>query len=274
MIDKARIIITGGRGMIAGRIPYGIKLDKQDLDIAKIDSVQSAFDRYNPQLLIHLAAIKDKTYCQNHPLEAYNINVTGVLNIAMECQYRNIPIIFVSSSYVFDGKSRNPYKEDDSPNPLSVYGRTKLIGELIIKDLVKKYAIIRLGLVYGDGIKDSFVDKIIKQVLSGAAIKEYADNNFSLTNIENFIKGISFILDKNLGGIFHLTEKGGPSYYEVADYIREQLNPATAVQAVKSGADDNYIIPRGGFEVLEPSAIFSSYNWQELLRDYLFSFKR
>lgn len=257
--------------MIGRRIPYGIKLDKRDLDITNANSVKSAFDKHCPQLLIHLAALKDKTYCQKNPLAAYDVNVLGSLNVARECQSRNIPIIFVSSSYVFDGKSSRPYKENDQTAPFNVYGRTKLIGELIVRDLVEKSSIVRLGLVYGKGIEDSFVDGIVNRILNGIAIKENSQNRFSFTNIENLIKGINFIIENNLSGTFHLTEKGGQSYFEAAKFIGEYLNPNVSVAAVLNGSDDGYIIPRGGFEVLEPSAVFSPSDWKEPLRDYLLS---
>ena len=275
MIDKSKIVITGGKGMIGKNIPYGVKLDRDELDITMADSIRFAFDAYNPELVIHLAAIKNKTYCETHVAEAYKINVLGTLNVAEQCRLRNIPMIFISSYYVFDGNSSTPYKEYDLTNPLNVYGKTKFIGELIVKDFDRRNSIVRLGLVYGRGIEDSFIRFVAERILKGEPVEERDDKRFSLTNIESFIKGISLIIEKNLSGTFHLAEKGGPSYYEVADFIREQINPAATVTAIKNVLDHDGAVSRGGgFEVLEPSEVFSSSDWKEPLRDYLLSIKR
>ncbi len=274
MIDKSKVLVTGGRGMMGSRIPFGIKLDRDDLDIRREDSVNAAFAKHEPQLVIHLAALKDKAYCQAHPADAYNVNVLGTLNVAKACRSRDIPLIFASSYYVFDCNARAPYRENDLAHPINVYGKTKFAGELIVEDLVKRHAIVRLGLVYGEGIEDSFINVVAKRIAKGESIAERDDRKFSLTSIRGFLDGISLVIEDGLHGLFHLAESGGPSYYETATFIKEQLNPAATVTVITPGPDDAAAPPRGGgFGVLMPSAVFSPRSWQAALSDYLLSLK-
>src|SRR5262249_28321118 len=158
-----RVVITGCGGML-GEAVYAVfqgtcQVLASDIDVnepwlERLDGANAAdvaryLDRVKPNYILHLAAKTDMEDCELHSEEAYSLNTGGVENVAAYARDHNIPLLYISTAGVFDGQ-KDEYTEHDTPNPLSVYGKSKYGGELVAKT-VPKSIIIRAGWMMGGG---------------------------------------------------------------------------------------------------------------------------
>jgi dTDP-4-dehydrorhamnose reductase len=269
MVDKneQKILITGANGMVGSYINFGIKTDIDTLNILDQIAVEKAFDKYRPEVVIHLAAETDVDLCQREPSHGYKINTFGTYNIAAAAKNFNTKMVYISTKAVFEGKKDELHSEKDLPNPQNIYGRTKYLGEIIVKDIVPEYLIIRAGWMFGGGPKKDkkFVGKIMKQ-LNLPEIKAVNDKIDSTTFGKDLIKGIQILLKENRTGIYHLVNKGFTSYYDVACEIKRLLKSPVKIIPVSSDYF-NLAAPRSS-ETLS-SKIDIMRPWQEALKEYL-----
>jgi len=265
--NKQKFLITGADGMVGSYIDFGIKTDKNTLDIRDEKAVRDCFEKYHPEIVIHLAAETDVDLCQRDPAHGYKINTLGTYNIAVAAREFNAKMVYISTTAVFDGKKNELYSEEDTPNPQNIYGRTKYLGEIIVKDIVPQYLIIRAGWMIGGGPeKDKkFIAKIIKQ-LNSPEIKVVNDKMGSLTFAKDLIRGIQILLKDEQTGIYHLVNKGLCSRYDIACEIVKQLKPSVKIIPVSSDYF-NLDAPRGA-ETLG-SKIDIMRPWQDALKEYL-----
>lgn len=265
--NKQKILITGANGMVGSYMNFGIKTDITTLDITKEDEVKKVFDNYQPEIIIHMAAETDVDKCEKEPINAYKINTLGTYNIAKYAKIFNAKMVYISTSAVFDGKIDKPYYEEDMPNPQSVYARTKYLGELIVKDIVSDYLIVRAGWMFGGGPKKDkkFVAKIIKQ-LNLSEIKVVNDKMGSLTFAKDLVESIQLLLKENKVGIYHLVNKGICSRYDIALEITKILKPSIKIIPVSSDYF-NLTAPRGNETISSRNNIMRP--WQDALKEYL-----
>jgi len=264
---KQKCLITGADGMVGSYINFGIKTDKNTLDISDSGAVKDFFNKNRPEIVIHLAAETDVDLCQKNPTHGYKINTIGTYNLASAAKNHNTKMVYISTTAVFDVEKKELYSEEDIPNPKNVYGRTKYLGEIIVKDIVPEYLIIRAGWMFGGGPeKDKkFVAKIIKQ-LSQPEIKVTNDKMGSLTFAKDLVTGIETLLKENKTGIYHLTNKGLGSRFDVACEITKILKPSVKIIPVSS----DYFsaeAPRGNEAI--SSKIDIMRPWQDALKEYL-----
>ena len=151
-----RVLVTGARGMLGSVLlpclqpehqVYGV--DQKDFDIGEESAVERAFRELRPEFVFHLAAYTDVDGCEANPAKAEQVNSVGTRNVARACAEIGAGLLYVSTDYVFDGRGNRPYREDDAPNPLSVYGLTKLRGERYVQALVARHMIVRSSWLYG-----------------------------------------------------------------------------------------------------------------------------
>ena len=146
-------IITGANGMVGSYVDFGIKTDKRMLDVTDFEETTKVISKHKPPVIIHLAAETDVDRCERDPVQAYLINAIGSYNVASVARDIGAKMIYISTSAVFDGFSNNPYNENDKPNPQYFYGRSKYIGEALVKDISDNYIIARVCGVFGGGPK-------------------------------------------------------------------------------------------------------------------------
>jgi len=265
--NKQKFLITGADGMVGSYINFGIKTDINILDVSNQNAVKEVFNKYRPEIVLHLAAETDVDRCEKEPSRAYRINTFGTYNVAVSARNFNAKMVYISTAAVFDGKKNELYYEEDMPNPQNIYGRTKYLGEIIVKDIVPEYLIIRAGWMFGGGPKKDkkFVAKIIKQ-LHLAEIKVVNDKMGSLTFAKDLIRGIQILLKENRIGLYHFVNKGLCSRYDIACEIIRLLKPSVKIVPVSSDYF-NLAAPRGA-ETLG-SKINIMRPWQEALKEYL-----
>ena len=149
MAGNTRILTTGGDGMVGSQVDFGIRLGRSQLDILKPKSIEVAIKKYNPQVILHLAAMTNMLSCEQNPEEAYKTNVTGTRNIAIACRKNNIRLVYASTCAVFPGNKKDPYDENDKVGAVNVYGSSKLMGERVAKKILPDVLIIRTGWLFG-----------------------------------------------------------------------------------------------------------------------------
>lgn len=262
-----KILTTGAEGMVGSYVNFGIKTDVATLDVTDQKAVKTAFKKYKPEIILHLAAQTDVDKCQREPVRAYKINTFGTFNIAAASREFKAKMVYISTSAVFDGKKNKPYTEKDVPNPQSVYARTKHLGEIIVRDIVPEYLILRAGWMFGGGPqKDKkFVAKIIKQ-LEKPEIKAVNDIIGSPTFAKDLIEAVKTLLKEKRTGLYHIINEGVCSRYDMAQEIVKTLKPSIKVTPVTSEYF-NLAAPRGTEALISELKIMQP--WQGALKEYL-----
>jgi dTDP-4-dehydrorhamnose reductase len=212
-----KILVIGAEGQVghflistlSGRHEvYGTSLqgvgNLPPLDIRQPHAVREHLRRLAPDYVILAAALTHVDYCEEHPDEAEAINVLGTEHVAQVCQTLGAGLTFFSTDYIFDGRS-GPYGEDEAPNPLSVYGRTKLAGERIVADRIKNHLIVRTMVVYSHliGSLNLFM-QLQQHVLQGEAITQPSDQWINPTQAVNLAKVLAELLEAGRTGAFNL----------------------------------------------------------------------
>ena len=181
---------------------------------------------FNPDYLFHLGAFTDLEYCENNPEDTYLTNTLAVENASQIANFLDIPLIFISTAGIFDGK-KEIYDDWDIPNPLGHYARSKYNAEIYIQNHTKRYLILRAGWMMGGGPKKDkkFVNKIIKQILSGK--KELFVVNDKLgtpTYTIDFAQNTDILIKNEFWGLYNLVCEGESSRLDIAKKIIAIMN--------------------------------------------------
>ena len=245
------------------------------LDITEPKQTVEEIVKVNPRLIIHTAAYTDVDGCELEPEKAYRINGEGTGTVAQAARRCGASLIYISTDYVFDGQKKKPYGESDRPNPLNVYGKSKLAGEEAVKNALAKYFIVRTSWLFGKNGKN-FVDSIIEKAGRQKRLYVVDDQVGSPTYACDLARGIEKLISASepAYGIYHLTNSGSCSWYEFALKIIEYLSiKDVQIEAVTS---DEVKRParRPKMSILDGSRYRNLTQqplrlWQEALKEYL-----
>jgi len=188
------------------------------LDITK----QSSFDELKkklkqmnamPDVIIHTAAISDVDYCELHPSDADRINVQGTMNVIKNFDCK---IIYLSTDYVFDG-NKGHYSEEDKPNPINYYAKSKLDGEKAVQKHCKNHIIARVAILYGHSMNEKkFVNWTIEQLQNKRSIRVVTDQIVTPTFIDDIVYALDTLINNDAKGIFHVAGSQAISRYDMA----------------------------------------------------------
>ncbi len=254
--------------MVGSYADFGIKTNRRSLDVIDLKEVLAVCKKYKPEAIIHLAAETDVDRCERDPEYAYTVNSIGTYNMAVAAKELGIKLVYVSTAGVFDGQKKTPYNEKDEPNPQNYYGRSKFLGELIIKGMLKDYIIARVCWMFGGGPEkdQKFVAKIIRQ-LDKKEIKVVTDQIGSPTFGKDLITSIKKLIKKDAKGIYNLANRDICSRYEFAEAIVKILKKNTKILPVKM--NDFKMDAFRTYNESMVSKIKTQRNWQGALKEYL-----
>jgi len=249
----------------------------KQLDVREFSQAEELCKLFRPDLVCHLAALTSLEYCENHPDEAYHVNYLGTRNMAVLCKRLNIPLAYISTAGVFDGR-KDIYSEADIPNPINVYGKTKLYGEILIQASLERYFILRAGWMVGGGRKDKkFVSYIITQAQEGRKTFHVVNDRFGTpTYTKDFARNLDALIRTDYYGLYHMVCRGDASRSEIARCILDVLhirNPV--IQEVNSDFfRKEFSAPRPVSERminahLDRRGINLMRDWRDALRDYI-----
>lgn len=272
-----RVIITGAKGQLGNDLAKafaGEELslwDIQELDITDFAAVSREIGKVKPHLIINSAAYTNVDGCESEMETAFKINAVGTQNLAIAARANGSDIVYVSTDFVFDGDTSDPYTEFDDPNPLSVYGRSKLAGERYVTSLTNRHYIVRTAWLYGHG-GNNFVKTIIKLARERDQLRIVNDQIGSPTYSLDLAYKIAEISRSGGYGIYHATNSGSCSWYDFTLEILRHDGSQTPVVPIAS-SELNRPAPRPAFSELrnlslELRGLTPMRPWQEALADY------
>lgn len=274
-----KILVTGKTGQL-GYDLYKLLKDKEDVvaagreefDVTDIDSTHKFIKEYLPDIIIHCAAYTKVDDCEKNIDLAYNVNALGAGNIASICSDINAKMVYISTDYVFDGSKNIPYTEFDTPNPLNAYGRSKLAGENLVKEILDKHYIVRTSWLYGIN-GNNFVKTMLRLSKDRNMLKVVNDQHGTPTFTRDLAEGLYFLIKTDAYGTYHITNSGETTWFEFAKKIFEIANININVEPITT---EEYNAPalRPKYSVLSNYVLklrfnYELRNWKEGLKSYL-----
>lgn len=260
------------RAFTAGRHEV-IPVTSADFDIADTAAARRAITGARPDIVIHTAAYTDVDGCERDPDSAYRINTVGTWNVASASAEAGATLVHISTDFVFDGEKNAPYTEFDSPNPLGVYGASKLAAEEMVRKACPRHYIVRSSWLFGPHGK-CFPKVILRLAETKRELTVVADQTGTPTYTPDLAKALIELLDIPLHGLYHITNTGSCSWHDLAKAVLKEAGKSDiAVKPIKSedwpsptrrpkySVLRNYVRELRGMAPLRP--------WQEALEDFM-----
>lgn len=273
-----KILITGSKGQLGSELINLLPEEHQvsgydlDMDITDRSVIESKFSKVKPGLVIHCAAFTDVDGCEDFRGKAFLVNGTGTENLAKVARKYDCKFVYISTDYVFNGKKDTPYVEEDMPDPISVYGKSKLAGEKAVISILKKFYILRTTGIYSRYGKN-FVESIIKASKNCRELKIVNDQICTPTYSLDVAKCIYKLIETGMYGIYHATNGGQCSWYQFTKEIFRILGKKVTIIPVKSDILGRRA-SRPSYSVLansrlEKNKIYFMRHWKRALKDFL-----
>jgi dTDP-4-dehydrorhamnose reductase len=252
-------------------------LTRDEVDVTDHAQARSVISTMKPDLVLNTTAYHRVDDCETHAELAYSINALAVLNLVRIVNDIDAVLVHFSTDYVFDGKSESPYSEESIALPLSVYGNSKLAGEMLVRTMARKYFVIRTCGLYGHagsrGKGGNFVETMLSKARNRDAIRVVNDQTLTPTSTLEVARQLSVLLPTTHYGLFHMTSEGACSWYEFAKAIFELSGITADLSPITS---DLYRTPalRPRYSVLENArlkqlGLNQMHDWREGLSEYL-----
>lgn len=224
-----KILVTGVRGQLGydvvneleARGIEAVGVDIQEMDVTDAESVDRVIREAAPDTVIHCAAYTAVDAAEDKEEACRKVNADGTRNIAAVCSRLAIPMLYISSDYVFDGKGTKGWKPEDTCNPQSVYGLTKYEGELAVKELLDKYFIVRITWTFGVNGKN-FVKTMLNLSKNHDTVRVVNDQFGSPSYTYDLAKLLVDMVLTDKYGVYHATNEGICSWYEFACAIFQE----------------------------------------------------
>jgi len=274
-----RIAITGAAGLFGHGLVAAFSsrhtvfpLTRADADITDAESVRAAFERIRMEVVVHPAGIPDLDIADADPAQAHWVNVEGTRHVVESARAVRAGVVYVSTDAVFNGQNTRPYLESDPPAPITVYGRTKLDGEIVVQTLPEHW-IFRVPVLFGPG-KTNFVEKGLRKIAAGEQYVAASDQMGGATYTLDAAYKIMEVVEARCYGLYHLANQGACTRCELARHAAALagLDPGkvVGVPADRMGRR----APRLKYAVMEMAALRAAgfslpRPWQEALADYV-----
>jgi dTDP-4-dehydrorhamnose reductase len=279
------ILIVGDRGMLAGAIKRQLEargrsfagVDLPDCDITSSESVDAALQTHRPSLVINCAAFTNVDGCETKTDLANAVNGQGVGHLAMACRAHHAGLVHFSTDYVFDGSLQRPLRPDDPVGPQSAYGKSKLLGEELLREhSPSKWLIIRTAWLYGPG-GPNFPTAILNAARAGKPLRVVSDQRGSPTFTFDLAEATLNLLDRDAAsGIWHITNSGETTWNQFAEATLKEFGVDAKVEPITS-ADWAAMKPgsavRPSYSVLDTSPYTNLVgrpmpDWRDALRRF------
>lgn len=289
-----KVLITGSGGMLGNavypyfrdRYPEVLATDVNvrepwlsHLDVTDPDEVNKVFDEFQPDLVLHLAALVDMEVCEEQAERAQVLNADATEIVAEASERLGATIVYISTAGVFDGQTDSYYTEEDQPNPICVYGATKFGGEVHVRNICTKHYVIRPGWMVGggEGLDRKFVAMILDQLRNGSnVIHAVDDKQGTPTYTYDFAANLHELLKTGQYGNYHMVCGESGTRFDVAkEIVAICRRDDVEVKAVKSDFfAKRFYAPRPRTEILvnkrlDDMGINMMRPWPEALREYI-----
>jgi len=276
-----RVLTTGGRGLLGTPLAACLRArgaevhvtDLPEVDVTDPAAVRRAVGDARPDVVVHLAAWTDVDACERDPARAAAVNEDGTRVVAEASRAAGARLLYVSTDYVFDGRSPHAYTEDAPTGPLSAYGKSKLAGEMRARESGALGWIVRCQSIYGRG-KKSFADAILARALAGDPLSVVTDQVVCPSHADDLAEALTAVVFGAPDGLYLASNSGACSWYEFARAILDESGlsetPIEAITAAELGRD----APRPANSHFDCSRLESATGhvlrpWREALCAYL-----
>lgn len=281
-----KVAVIGASGQLGHDVCNGferngdqvIPLSHADLELTSGPSVEAALAAGNADLIINAAAMHHVDKCEADPAAAMQANAMGARNVALWAQQADIPVVYISTDYVFDGKKTSPYIETEIARPLNAYGITKLAGEHFTAVTAPRHFILRVSAIYGHnpcrakgGL--NFVELMLKLAREREELRVVDEEFVTPTPTVQIAAQLVVLSRCRQYGLYHGTAEGSCSWYEFAREIFEATGTKVRLERASS-SEFPAKVPRPRYSVLENHALkeaqMNAYtHWREGLQEYL-----
>jgi dTDP-4-dehydrorhamnose reductase len=283
---QTKVLVTGSAGQLGQDVilllnQQGYEVmgcDRTEMDISDLDRCLEVIGAFNPDVVIHCAAHTAVDVAETDVDAAYLINGVGTRNVAVAAEKVGAKLVYISTDYVFDGNSEQPYHEYDNTNPQSIYGKSKRAGEVLVQSLSSRYFIVRTSWVYGK-YGHNFVKTMLKLGQEKPQLQVVHDQKGSPTYTVDLAKFLLELIQTEKYGVYHASNSGSCTWYEFADAVfaeaHEILNLTFPVELLPCSTEQfPRPAPRPRNSVMEHLAIRTNgfkeiQHWREGLRDFL-----
>ncbi len=273
-----RALILGGGGQLASDLQELLgdrarSYSHAQVDVCDAAAVDRAYAEVTPEVVFNCAAFHNVDLCESESEQAWRVNVDAVRQLAI----RRVPLVHISTNYVFDGRREEPYAEDDLPQPRSVYALTKLAGEYAALAYGERSLIVRSAGLYGMSGSASkggnFVQRMVARARDTGSLRMVADQRLQPTFTADLAKAILAAVEQGTSGVVHLTATGACSWFEFTEAIMGLAGLKVSLEPVQTtvqpgGADRplNVVLARERTDALGLPAL---RNWRAALSDYM-----
>jgi dTDP-4-dehydrorhamnose reductase len=274
-----RILVTGAEGILGRAIREWLASGntlylwgRDEVDVRDRERVFAAAKGIEFDAVIHAAAMTAVDRCETEFDLAMATNREGTRHVASLASERGATMVYLSTDYVFDGTKSGPYLEDDPPKPINAYGRSKLAGEEVTREVAKKHLTVRTSWVFGEG-GANFVDAISEKLKRGEAPEVVTDQRGSPTYARDLARGIEKLLRLGAMGTVHVTNSGETTWHGFAVEIARHLGSPLPVRETTSDRfqrpaprPKNSVLSGERYRALTGE---SMPRWEDAVHDYL-----
>jgi dTDP-4-dehydrorhamnose reductase len=275
-----KVLIVGNRGMLGKElmavfspIHDTVGYDLPELDIAQLESCLSRTEAFHPDVVINAAAYTRVDDCETHEQEAFKANGYGPGNLAKAVDKVGALLVHYSTDYIFDGRKKDPYVEEDAPNPQSVYGKSKLLGENLIRESCSNHLILRTAWLFGPH-GANFIRTIVGIAKNGKPLRVVNDQKGSPTYAKDLAEHTRILIDAGCRSTYHLTNSGSCTWYDLtvnalqwAGLVSVPVEPVSTSEFPRPAPRPaNSVLANGR---LERDGLSLMRSWQIAAREYV-----
>jgi dTDP-4-dehydrorhamnose reductase len=279
-----KVLVLGANGQLGKEFVDYLK-DKTEvfafshkkLDIIDFETLVNKFYELSPDVVINCAAYTKVDQAEKEEILAYKVNALGAKNVSFASFKVNAKVVYFSTDYVFDGARELPYNEFDKVNPLSVYGKSKLVGEMYTKEHNPNHLILRISWLYGIN-GSNFVKTIIRLAKEKVELRVVNDQVGAPTYTLDVVKQTWKLIQDDSIGLYHSSNTGQTTWFEFANRIVDKLKLSTKVLPIKTdefltlakrpsfSVFDNYMLKLEGKSIMR--------NWEEAFDDFVDRYRK
>ncbi len=281
--DFMRIVVTGSLGQLGGELcrqfgPEAVGLDLPEFDLTDQRGVGRWMEQLAPDVVINCAGYTQVDRAESDSVRCRAVNVSGVAYLAEACRRTGAALVQISTDYIFgaDAARQTPYREEDPPGPVNVYGLSKLESERHAK-AAPRWLIVRSCGLYGrlgPRAAGNFVETMIHQAKQRGRLRVVADQHCTPSYVGHVARAIRFLVAIRAVGVYHIVNQGATTWYDFAAEMFRILGWSVELERISS-AQWNSPARRPGYSVLDPSKYLAISGrpdlppWQEALKEYL-----
>lgn len=281
-----RVAVVGGNGQLGLDIASAfsdrgdtvVSLTHADIELSNLDSVRSRLRMTPADMVVNTAAMHHVEKCEEQPDKAFAVNAIGARNLALVTRELASVLVHISTDYVFDGAKGKPYREDDVPLPVNIYGNSKLAGEFLVRTVNPRHFVLRTSALYGKHPcrakgGQNFVELMLRLGRERGGVRVVDTEFVSPTSTTDLARQVVALSGCDKFGLYHATGEGSCSWYEYAKEIYSLANVDAKVE-VASSSEFPAKVARPHYSVLENHALkqlgLNKFQpWQEALAAYL-----